>query len=98
MIGVTRSLAALILAASSTSMLAATKTSDLSGGMRVAAFSQDAVGLVVGGSRASLKVGQRSGDWTLMLIAPGEQPYVIVEDFAHKDGHIRFVDTAGVRL
>ncbi len=51
------------------------------------------------GHRATLEPGGRIGDWTLMNVAPGAQPMVVLEDFVHRDdGHLLYVDADGVRL
>ncbi|MEP6898762.1 MAG: hypothetical protein ABI870_09550 [Rhodanobacter sp.] len=50
------------------------------------------------GKRATLQTGDRFGDWTLMDVATGATPVVVLEDFVHRDdGHVLYVDTDGVR-
>ena len=67
--------------------------------MRVARFIDSThVELAQGARRALVGRGERFGEWTLMAISAGPQPYAIVEDFVHKDGVLRFVDVDGVRL
>ncbi len=51
------------------------------------------------GRRATLRVGETFGDWTLMHAAGGAAPLAVLEDFAHRDdGRIVYVDADGVRL
>ena len=58
--------------------------------------------LVVGGSKATLHLGEHLGSWTFVELVPGkagELPkYAVVEDFEHQDGHLLFVDTRGVQI
>jgi len=87
-----------VFAASALGMPAAVARGDTPA-MRVVRFVDPAhVELMQGTHRTIVARGDRFGEWTLMAISAGPQPYAIVEDFVHKDGALRFVDVDGVRL
>ena len=95
---VRRAAAFAIVAVSLLGMQTAVARGDASA-MRVARFIDPAhVELAQGAHRAAVGHGERFGDWTLMAIGASPRPYAIVEDFAHRDGALRFVDADGVRL
>jgi hypothetical protein len=58
--------------------------------------------LILGGTKATLHLGEHLGPWTLVEVVPGktgELPkYAVLEDFEHQDGHLLFVDTRGVQI
>jgi hypothetical protein len=45
----------------------------------------------------TIRVGEHAGQWTLVYVDRGES-YAVLEDFVHRDGHLRYVDARGVRL
>ena len=55
-----------------------------------------------GQQRVTLHVGERVGQWTLVEVindpASRTPPYAVLEDFAHQDGHLVFVDSQGVQI
>src|ERR1700742_4910001 len=51
----------------------------------------------VGSQHFSLQIGEHAGDWTLMEIL-SNPAYAVLEDWAHPNGHMIFVDTTGVRI
>jgi hypothetical protein len=52
-----------------------------------------------GGRRVTLQPGDQLGNWTLMDVDAGARPFVVLEDFVHRDdGHMLYVDASGVRM
>src|SRR6266581_8332093 len=53
------------------------------------------VEMVSNQKKTTLKVGERTGDWTLVEVindaTTKARPYAVLEDFVHQDGHIVFV-------
>jgi hypothetical protein len=69
------------------------------GRLKVARFIDTASAeLQDGEARAIVRTGDRFGIWTVMEILGGELPCVVLEDFRGKDGHLLFVNLAGVAL
>jgi hypothetical protein len=70
--------------------------------LRVARFVDATSVEIAGQQKTTLHVGEHVGDWTLVEIihdTDGKAPsYAVLEDFAHKDGHMVFVDTKGVQI
>src|ERR1035438_2541595 len=68
--------------------------------LKVAHFAGASVEIVWDRQSHTLHAGERVGDWTLMEIInePGKPPYAILEDWAHANGHLIFVDMQGVRI
>jgi hypothetical protein len=60
------------------------------------------VEIVVDQKKITLAIGEHSGDWTLVGLvadpASKKPKYAILEDFAHQDGHLIFVDPTGVKI
>jgi hypothetical protein len=54
------------------------------------------VELVAGGASKLVQRGDLFEHWTVMEIVTGVEPFVVLEDFQRRDGHIVFVDTDGV--
>ena len=61
-----------------------------------------AVEVVSDQKKTELKVGERLGDWTLQQVLYDSvrktASYAVFEDFAHKDGHIVFLNLHGVQI
>ena len=71
--------------------------------LKVLEFSSASTVRVMNGQKAvQLNTGEHSGDWTLVEViqgATGKTPsYAVFEDFAHRDGHVLFVDQRGVQI
>lgn len=60
------------------------------------------VEVVLDQKKTEVKVGERLGDWTLQQVlydrAGKTVSYAVFEDFAHRDGHIKFVTLHGVQI
>jgi hypothetical protein len=69
--------------------------------LKVARF-LDATSVSLAGSQTPIHVGEHTGDWTLVEVvsdSAGKSPsYAVLEDFAHPNGHMIFVDTKGVQI
>lgn len=71
--------------------------------LRVSRFIDAAsIELASGHHRATLRVGEHMGDWTLMQVVITKSPqvskYAVLEDFAHWDGALVFVTSAGIKF
>ena len=68
--------------------------------LRAAHFSNSSVEIMADQQSHTLHTGERIGDWTLMEVIsdPGQSSYAVLEDWAHPNGHVIFVDTRGVRI
>lgn len=58
---------------------------------------KDTVEVIEGRGHQVMRVGDVFRDHTLMAIVPGEAPFVVLEDFTRRDGHMLIVDKTGVR-
>ncbi len=60
------------------------------------------VEVISGAQKVRLHLGDHVGDWTLMEVinapAGNTPPYAVLEDFAHHDGHMVFVNAQGVQI
>ncbi len=80
--------------------LYATGVNESAADLKVAHFAGSSVEIVWDRQSHTLHAGERVGDWTLMEIInePGKPPYAILEDWAHANGHLIFVNMQGVRI
>ncbi|MGH8252401.1 MAG: hypothetical protein ACRES2_00045 [Steroidobacteraceae bacterium] len=76
---------------------AASLTPDLAVTIRIARYvDENHVELISNGAAKIVERGDLFENWTVMEIVPGEEPFVVLEDFQRLDGHMLFVDVDGV--
>jgi hypothetical protein len=81
--------------------LGAAEANGSSPDLKVVRFSDGSVEVSTGKQSQTLRVGKRTGDWTLMEVIQDRAPqrsYAVLEDWAHPNGHMIFVDAHGVFL
>jgi hypothetical protein len=72
-------------------------TPDVAVSLRVVRYiDENHVELFAGGASKLVQRGDLFEHWTVMEIVTGAEPFVVLEDFQRRDGHIVFVDTDGV--
>jgi hypothetical protein len=66
--------------------------------LRAGSFASDSVELRTDQATTKVRRGERFGAWTVMEVVLGERPFVVLEDFTSKRGHLLLVDASGVRM
>ncbi len=72
-------------------------TPDVAVSLRVVRYiDEHHVELFAGGASRLVQRGDLIDNWTVMEIVTGAEPFVVLEDFQRRDGHLVLVDTDGV--